>query len=65
VFPVRYRLNLYCNGFDQRVARQQLCKHVPTCNSDSCVSVENVYNSLLSDSAPMNSLARNGVTCFL
>jgi hypothetical protein len=23
----------YCNGFDQRVARQQLCKHGPTRNS--------------------------------
>jgi hypothetical protein len=24
---------LYCNGFDQRVARQQLCKHGPTRNN--------------------------------
>jgi hypothetical protein len=32
----------YCNGFDQRVARQQLWKHVPTCSNGSCVSVENV-----------------------
>jgi hypothetical protein len=24
---------LYCNGFDQSVARQQICKHDPTCNS--------------------------------
>jgi hypothetical protein len=23
----------YCNGFDQRVARQQLCKHSPTLNN--------------------------------
>jgi hypothetical protein len=30
--------NLYCNGFDQRVARQQLSKHGPTRkNSGSCV----------------------------
>jgi hypothetical protein len=24
---------LYCNGFDERVARQQLCKHGPTRNN--------------------------------
>jgi hypothetical protein len=24
---------IYCNGFDQSFARQQLCKHGPTCNS--------------------------------
>jgi hypothetical protein len=24
---------LYGNGFDQRIARQQLSKHGPTCNS--------------------------------
>jgi hypothetical protein len=24
---------IYCNGFDQRVARQQLCKHGPTRNN--------------------------------
>jgi hypothetical protein len=31
-------LYIYCNGFDQRVARQQLCKHGPTRNSRrSCV----------------------------
>jgi hypothetical protein len=23
----------YCNGFDQRVARQRLCKHGPTRNN--------------------------------
>jgi hypothetical protein len=23
----------YCNGFDQSIARQQLCKHVHTCNN--------------------------------
>jgi hypothetical protein len=34
--PVCYIL--YCNGFDQCVARQQLCKHSPTCNYiGSCV----------------------------
>jgi hypothetical protein len=28
----------YCNGFDQRVARQQLCKHGPTHNNNGgCV----------------------------
>jgi hypothetical protein len=27
---------LYCNGFDQRVARQQLCKHGPTRNKTWC-----------------------------
>jgi hypothetical protein len=26
----------YCNEFDQRIARQQLCKHGPTCNSRGC-----------------------------
>jgi hypothetical protein len=31
-------LKLYCNGLDQRVARQPLCKHGPTRNSGgSCV----------------------------
>jgi hypothetical protein len=30
---------IYCNGFDQRVARQQLCKHAPTRNNrGSCIS---------------------------
>jgi hypothetical protein len=28
----------YCNGFDQRVARQQLCEHGPTRNNGgTCV----------------------------
>jgi hypothetical protein len=28
----------YCNGFDRRIARQQLCKHGPTCkNGGGCV----------------------------
>jgi hypothetical protein len=27
----------YCNRFDQRVARQQLSKHGPTCNRSGCV----------------------------
>jgi hypothetical protein len=28
----------YCNGFDRRIARQQLCKHGPTRNNrGSCV----------------------------
>jgi hypothetical protein len=26
-------IQMYCNGFDQHVARQQLCKHGPTCNN--------------------------------
>jgi hypothetical protein len=26
-------LELYCNIFDQRIARQQLCKHGPTRNN--------------------------------
>jgi hypothetical protein len=28
----------YCNGFNQRVARQQLCKHGPTHNKWGFVS---------------------------
>jgi hypothetical protein len=32
----------YCNGFFQRVARQQLCKHVAMCNNGSYISVANV-----------------------
>jgi hypothetical protein len=32
----RFKVLKYCNGFDQSVARQQLCKHVPTRNSKSC-----------------------------
>jgi hypothetical protein len=28
--PLLFKANeIYCNGFDQRVARQQLCKHSP------------------------------------
>jgi hypothetical protein len=27
------KVEAYCNGFDQRFARQQHCKHGPTCNS--------------------------------
>jgi hypothetical protein len=23
---IKYKCNMYCNGFDQRIARQQLCK---------------------------------------
>jgi hypothetical protein len=29
----------YCNGFDQGVARQQLCKHGTLRNNRSCISV--------------------------
>jgi hypothetical protein len=30
--------NAYCNGFDERVARQQFCKQGPTRNNrESCV----------------------------
>jgi hypothetical protein len=35
----------YCNGFDQRFARQQLCKHVPT---NSHPTIEG-HSSLLSN----------------
>jgi hypothetical protein len=57
------RKERYCNGFAQSVSRQRLGKHVPTCNSESCVSVDECYSSLLGNSAPMNSLGRNHVTC--
>jgi hypothetical protein len=31
--PVMFLLYYYCNGFDQRIARQQLCKQGPTRNN--------------------------------
>jgi hypothetical protein len=43
---------------DQRVARQQLCKHIPTCNNRSCVSVENAIARCYAEtSGPMDCLA--------
>jgi hypothetical protein len=42
------RGNTYCNGFEQRVARKQLCKHSSSRNNRM-----NVYRWLLGDSAPM------------
>jgi hypothetical protein len=45
---------VYWKGFDQRVARQQLCKHGPTCNNIG----ENVFSMW---SAPSNN--RNWVLC--
>jgi hypothetical protein len=39
-------LCVYCNGFDQRVARQQLSKHGPTRNNEgSCVFCGDVINN--------------------
>jgi hypothetical protein len=48
---------IYCNGSDQRTARQRLRKHVPTPNSGSCVSVDEWYSSLLGSSQRANELA--------
>jgi hypothetical protein len=47
----------YCNGFSQSVSRQSLDKHVPTCNSGRCVSVDEGYSSLLGNSQRTNELA--------
>jgi hypothetical protein len=51
-------LKNYCKGFYQRVARQQLSKHFPKCNNESCVSVENFSTSLLGKSQRVNGLPR-------
>jgi hypothetical protein len=32
--------SIYCNGFDQLVARQQLCKHGPTRKQDDSSKLE-------------------------
>jgi hypothetical protein len=37
--PETVHTNLYCNGFDQTIARQQLCKHVQTCNNGGMPSL--------------------------
>jgi hypothetical protein len=47
----------YCNGFDQRIARQRLGKQVPTRNNGNCVSVDECYSSLLGSSQCANELA--------
>jgi hypothetical protein len=48
---------VYCNRFDERVARQQLCKHGPTRNNKgSCVF------RVLGDVTTVDS---DHVTCFL
>jgi hypothetical protein len=33
VFELYFNIDPYCNGYEQRVARQQLCKHGPTRNN--------------------------------
>jgi hypothetical protein len=45
---------IYCNEFDQRVARQQLCKDGPLRNNRM-----NIYSSLLDDSQRANGLTRS------
>jgi hypothetical protein len=55
---------MYCNGFAQSVSRQRLGKHVPMCNNERCVSVDECYSSLLGNSQRANEpLDRNHVTC--
>jgi hypothetical protein len=39
--------NKYCNGFDQRIARQRLRKHA---QQWSCISVDEFYSLLLDSS---------------
>jgi hypothetical protein len=46
---------IYCNGFDQRVARQQLCKHRPTRNSRWGCESYFVRTSASAGNGPMNS----------
>jgi hypothetical protein len=46
-----------CNEFAQSVSRQRLGKHVPTCNSERCVSVDEYYSSLLGNSQGANEVA--------
>jgi hypothetical protein len=41
------RQYLYCNGFDQCIAKQRLRKHVPSRDNGSCVSVDECCTSLL------------------
>jgi tRNA(Arg) A34 adenosine deaminase TadA len=45
----------YCNGFDQRVARQQLCKHGPTS------TIEEAGFSVVPTDAPVDWLDRDHV----
>jgi hypothetical protein len=57
-------LSSYCNGFDQRVARQQLCKHGPTCNNGwGCVFYVARATPVLVTDRWTRSLTRD--TCFL
>jgi hypothetical protein len=45
----------YHNGFDQRVARQQLCKHGPTCNNTGGCVFYVVRATPSAGNGPMNS----------
>jgi hypothetical protein len=49
-------LRIHCDGFGEGVSRQRLVQHVPTCNSGSCVSVDERYGSLLGNSQHANEL---------
>jgi hypothetical protein len=49
----------YCNGFGQRVARQQLCKHGPTRN------IEEAVFSVDPTDTPIDWLNREHVICLL
>jgi hypothetical protein len=50
----------YCNGFDQRVARQQLCKH-----SSSKATIEEAVFSVDPTHAPIDWLDSDHVMCLL
>jgi hypothetical protein len=58
-----HQLYIYCNRFYQRVARQELCKHGPTCNNEAVFSMSSAPRPVLLTDKSTRSLTRD--TCFL
>jgi hypothetical protein len=58
LYPRTQNCLFYCHKLAQSVSRQQLGKHVPTCNSGRCVSMDEYYSLLLGNSQRANELAR-------
>jgi hypothetical protein len=73
------QLIIYCNGFGQRIGRQQLCKHSPTHSNNRGSSVFRVHGDVTTvgsshvtcvccmfvELAPMDWLDSDHMTCFL
>jgi hypothetical protein len=63
--PSSFKNLIYCNVFDQTIARQQLCKHIQTCNNRGMSSLLSSYSiNILVAANAGNSSECVTITCY-